>query len=53
MRGEREHHVIDEELVGLGRPAQPFLERRADLTDDRVVMTDAELAGELTNAPRA
>ena len=50
MRGEREHRVIDEKLVGLGRPTQRLQERRADMTDDRVVMADAELAGELTDA---
>ena len=53
MRSEREHHVIDEKLVDLGRPAQPFQERGADMANNRVVMTDAELAGELTNARRA
>ena len=47
VRGEREHHVIDEELVGLRRPAQPFQERSADLANDRIVMTDAEFAGDL------
>ena len=46
MRGESEHHVIDEKLVGLVRPAQPFLQRRADMADDRIVMTDAEFTGE-------
>ena len=45
--------MIDEELVGLLRPAQPFQERRPDLTNDRVVMTDAGLAGDFAKAPRA
>src|SRR5882724_10829863 len=53
VRGEREHRVIDEKLVGLVRPTQPFLQRRADMTDDRVVMAGAELTGELTDARRA
>ena len=53
MRGEREHHVIDEKLVGLVRPTQRLQERRTEMADDRVVMPDAELIGELTNAPRA
>jgi len=51
--GERNHHVIDEKLVGLVRPTQPFLQRRADMTDDHIVMANAELTGELTDARRA
>ena len=53
VRGERKHHVIDEKLVGLGRPTQRLQKRRADMTDDLVVMADAELTGEFTNARRA
>src|SRR6202040_2707852 len=51
--GEGEHHVIDEKLIGLVPPTQRLLQRRADMTDDRVVMADAELTGDLTNAQRA
>src|SRR6266576_4695133 len=47
VRGEREHRVIDEKLVGLVRPMQRLLERRAEMADDRVVMADAGLIGEL------
>src|SRR5258708_2582934 len=48
--GEGQHHVIDKELVDLVRPAQPLLQRRTEMTDDLVVMTDAELKGELIDA---
>ena len=34
VHGECQHHVIDEKLVGLGRPTQRLQERRADMTDD-------------------
>src|SRR2546423_7054270 len=44
MGSEREHHVIDEKLVGLVRPAKRLQKRRADMADDRIVMTDAEPA---------
>src|SRR6266851_2285065 len=47
--GERKHHVIDEKLVRLGRLTQRFQERRANMTDDLVVVADAELKGEFTN----
>ncbi len=53
MCGEREHHVIDEELVDLSRPTQPFPQRRADVTDDHVIMADAKPTGEISNARRA
>ena len=53
MRGERQHHVVDEQLVGLCGPAQSFQERRADIAKDRVVMADASLASEIANARRA
>ena len=47
MRRDCEHHVIDEKLVGLGRPAQRVHERRADMTNDLVVKAGAELTVEL------
>src|SRR5262249_39701538 len=50
VRGEREHHVNDEKLIGLVGTAQPFQERGADMTDDRVVMAGAKLAVEVTHA---
>src|SRR2546430_14630571 len=50
MCSERQHHVIDEKLVGLVRPMQRLQERRAEMTDDRVVMADTGLIGEFTDA---
>src|SRR5689334_9816614 len=51
--GEREHRMIDEKLVGFFRPTQRLQKRRTEMTDDRVVMADARLIGEFTNAWRA
>ncbi len=50
MRGETEHHVIDEKLVAFGRPAQRLQQRCADMADHRIVMADAEFAGEIADA---
>ncbi len=50
---EREHHMIDEKLVGFVRPTQRFQKRRAEMTDDRVVMADAGLIAEFANPWRA
>src|SRR5213593_971757 len=47
---EREHHMIDEKLVGFVRPTQRLQKRRAEMTDDRVVMADAGLIAEFANA---
>jgi hypothetical protein len=49
MRGEREHHVIDEKLVGLARPTQGFQQHCPDMTHDLVVVAGAELTGEVAN----
>src|SRR3954451_8857200 len=46
MGGQAEHHMVNEELVGLIRLAQPFLERGADVADDSIVMADADLTVE-------
>ena len=53
MRREREHHVIDEKLVGFGRPTQSLQERRADMMHNLVVKADAELTVELADTPHA
>lgn len=52
MRGERQHHVIDEKLVGFGRSTEPLQQQRSDMTHDLVIMSDAELAGEVANRRR-
>ena len=41
VRGNRQHRVIDEELVRLIRPTQRLQERRTNMTHDFVVMADA------------
>ena len=53
MRGEREHRVIDEKLIGLVRPMQCIQQRRTEMTDHCVVMAEAGLIGEFANARRA
>ena len=52
MRGESEHDVVDEKLAGLGRPAQRFPQQSADMPDDRIIMADAEFAGEIADTRR-
>src|SRR5690348_12044226 len=50
MRRERKHHMIDEELVGLARAMQRLEQRRAEMTDDPVVMTNPGLIDEPADA---
>jgi hypothetical protein len=42
--------MIDEKLVGFVRPTQCLQKRRAEMTDDRVVVADAGLIAEFANA---
>src|SRR5438105_2270208 len=50
---EREHHVIDEKLVGLVHPAQRLQKQRTEMTDNGIVVADAEPTVELADARRA
>ena len=47
---DSEHGVIDEQLIGLARPVQRVQERHSKMTNDRVVLADAGLIGEFTDA---
>ena len=49
--GQRQHHVIDEELVGFVRPAQPLAQGSADMADGGIIMPD-RAAIERIDAPR-